>query len=283
MTTPGDVLRRTTGSFSVPVRATMAVFRPASNLSTGLFRGVGTRLYFGMDCWRALVREPATYLPELVRHMKTIGVDSVPLTIAVAAFIGSVIALQTRYQIFPGIQLSVVPFISRQMITLEMAPLLTGLVLTGRVGAKMTAELGTMRVTEQIDALETLAYDPVAFLVVPRVLAAVVMLPVLTIVANAVGLLSATFTSIVATDLKMWHITEGMRLAFDSFQITYGLIKAFFFGGAISFLSSYEGYHAGAGAEGVGSSTAKAVVIGCVAVLILDSLTATLLAPFLQG
>ncbi len=283
MTTPGDVLRRTTGSFSVPVRAAMAVFRPASNLSTGLFRGVGTRLYFGMDCWRALVREPATYLPELVRHMKTIGVDSVPLTIAVAAFIGSVIALQTRYQIFPGIQLSVVPFISRQMITLEMAPLLTGLVLTGRVGAKMTAELGTMRVTEQIDALETLAYDPVAFLVVPRVLAAVVMLPVLTIVANAVGLLSATFTSIVATDLKMWHITEGMRLAFDSFQITYGLIKAFFFGGAISFLSSYEGYHAGAGAEGVGSSTAKAVVIGCVAVLILDSLTATLLAPFLQG
>lgn len=283
MTTPSDILRRSTDTYPVPVRATVAVFRPASNLSTGLLGGIGKRLFFAFDCWRGLIREPSTYLPEIVRHMKTIGVDSVPLTVAVAAFIGSVIALQTRYQIFPGIQLAVVPFISRQMITLEMAPLLTALVLTGRVGAKMTAELGTMRVTEQIDALETLAYDPVAFLVVPRVLAALVMLPILTIIANGVGLASATFTSIVATDLKMWHITEGMRLSFDTFQITYGLIKAFFFGGAISFLSSYEGFYAGAGAEGVGSSTAKAVVIGCVAVLILDSLTAVLLAPFLQG
>jgi phospholipid/cholesterol/gamma-HCH transport system permease protein len=276
-------IRRDTGSFPVPIRATIKVARPASQLTTGLVAGIGKRAYFALECWRGFLREPATYLPEIVRHMKAIGVDSVPLTVAVAAFIGSVIALQTRYQIFPGIQLSVVPFISRQMITLEMAPLLTALVLTGRVGAKMTAEIGTMRVTEQIDALETLAYDPVAYLVVPRVLAALAMLPVLTIVANAIGLTSATLTSLLATDLKAWHISEGMRLSFDTFQLTYGLIKAFFFGGAISFLSAYEGYNAGAGAEGVGQSTAKAVVIGCVAVLILDSLTAVLLAPYLQG
>jgi phospholipid/cholesterol/gamma-HCH transport system permease protein len=215
--------------------------------------------------------------------MRTIGVDSVPLAAIVAAFIGSVIALQTRYQIFPGIQLSVVPFISRQMITLEMAPLLTGLVLTGRVGAKMTAEIGTMRVTEQIDALETLAFDPVAYLVVPRLIAALLMLPILTIVANAVGLGSSILTSIAATDLKWWHINEGLRLSFDTFQIGYGLIKSVLFGGAIAFLCAFEGYRTTAGAEGVGNATAKAVVIGCVAILVLDSVTAMMLAPFLQG
>lgn len=283
MAQPADYLRRTTGSFPLPVRTGLRVLRPAANMTAGLLRGLGERLYFARDCWRALVREPETYLPELVRHMRTIGVDSVPLTMAVAAFIGSVIALQTRYQIFPGIQLSVVPFISRQMITLEMAPLLTALVLTGRVGAKMTAEIGTMRVTEQIDALETLAYDPVAYLVVPRVLAALCMFPVLTIVANAIGLSSAVVTSLIATDLKWWDVSEGLRLSFDTFQLTYGLIKSFFFGAAISFLGSYEGYQTGAGAEGVGSSTAKAVVVACVAVLILDSITAMMLAPFLQG
>ena len=105
---------------------------------------------------------------ETIRQMRNIGVDSLPLAAIVAAFIGAVTAFQTRYQLFGGVQLSVVGLISRQSIILELGPLLTGLVLTGRVGARMTAEIGTMRVTEQIDALETLAYDPVAYLVVPR-------------------------------------------------------------------------------------------------------------------
>jgi phospholipid/cholesterol/gamma-HCH transport system permease protein len=274
--------RRPTEQLPLPARGSLRFFRPASALSFGLLEGIGKRFYFARDAFRALRYESDTYLPELIKHMKNIGVDSLPLTLAVAAFIGSVIALQTRYQIFPGIQLSVVPFISRQMIVLEMAPLLTGLVLTGRVGARITAEIGTMRVTEQIDALETLAYDPVAYLVVPRVIAGILMLPVLTVIADAIGLGSAVFTSIVATDLKWWDINEGLRLSFNTFQIWYGLIKAVLFGGAISFLCSYEGYNAGSGAEGVGSSTAKAVVIGSVAVLILDSLTAILLAPYLQ-
>ena len=120
--------------------------------------------------------DPGTYGRETIRQMRNIGVDSLPLAAIVAAFIGAVTAFQTRYQLFGGVQLSVVGLISRQSIVLELGPLLTGLVLTGSVGARMTAELGTMRVTEQIDALETLAYDPVAYLVVPRFIAAVVML-----------------------------------------------------------------------------------------------------------
>jgi len=140
-----------------------------------------------------------------------------------------------------------------------------------------------MRVTEQIDALETLAYDPIAYLVVPRVIAATLMLPVLTVIADAVGVGTAFATSIVATDVLRTDFIEGLRLAFAPFQIVYSLIKATIFGFAISFFCSYEGYTADVGAEGVGSSTAQAVVITSVAILVLDALTALLLAPYLQA
>jgi phospholipid/cholesterol/gamma-HCH transport system permease protein len=215
--------------------------------------------------------------------MRNIGVDSVPLAAFVAAFIGAVTAFQTRYQLFGGVQLSVVGLISRQSIVLELGPLLTGLVLTGRVGARITAEIGTMRVTEQIDALETLAYDPVAYLIVPRFIAAVIMLPILVILADAIGIMTAYFTAIAATDVTKEAFSEGLRLAFAPFQIVYSIIKATLFGAAIAFFCSYEGYTADVGAEGVGRSTAQAVVVTSVAILVLDALTALLLAPYLQG
>jgi phospholipid/cholesterol/gamma-HCH transport system permease protein len=272
----------TTSQFPVAQRLGIRFFRRVTRAVLGTFAGIGTRTFFFRDAVRAL-SEPRTYLPESVRQMANIGVGSVPLTVIVAAFIGSVIALQTRYQLFPGVQLSVVGLISRQMIILELGPLLTGLVLTGRVGARMTAEIGTMRVTEQIDALETLAYDPMAYLVVPRVIAAVIMLPILTILANAVGVGTAFVTAGFATDVTWLQFEEGLRLAFNPFQIVYSLIKATMFGAAIAFLCSFEGYTTGAGAEGVGRSTAKAVVISCVAILVLDAVTAAALAYKLQG
>ena len=186
------------------------------------------------DIGRAL-RDADTYGPETFRQMRNIGVDSLPLAAIVAAFIGAVTAFQTRYQLFHGVQLSVVGLISRQSVILELGPLLTGLVLTGRVGARITAEIGTMRVTEQIDALETLAYDPVAYLVVPRLLAALVMVPALTILADAIGVGTAYLTAVLATDVTSQAFSEGLRLAFAPFQIVYSIIKATIFGGAIAF------------------------------------------------
>ncbi|MEP6692604.1 MAG: ABC transporter permease, partial [Gemmatimonadaceae bacterium] len=156
------------------------------------------------------------------------------------------------------------------------------LVLTGRVGARMTAEIGTMRVTEQIDALETLAYDPMAYLVVPRLLAALIMLPMLTVVADAIGVLTAYGTAITATDVTSEDMKLGLRLAFSTFQIIYSLIKAALFGLAIAFFCTFEGYKTESGAEGVGRSTAKAVVITSVAILVLDALTAAVLAKYLR-
>ena len=247
-----------------------------------VFAGIGERGYFVRDIGRATT-SPRTYGPEIVAHMRRMGVDSVPLVAAVAAFIGAVTAVQTRFQLLPGVELSVVGLITRQSIILELGPLLTGLVLTGRVGARITAELGTMRVTEQIDALETLAYDPIAYLVVPRLLAALIMVPMLTIMANAIGVGTAFFTAVVATDVSSAAFSEGLRLAFAPFQIVYSIIKSILFGGAIAFFCSYEGYTTTAGAEGVGRSTAQAVVITSVAILVLDALTALLLAPFLQA
>jgi phospholipid/cholesterol/gamma-HCH transport system permease protein len=244
-----------------------------------VFAGIGARGYFVRDIGRA-VSAPRTYGPEIISQMRRMGVDSIPLVAAVAAFIGAVTAVQTRFQLLPGVELTVVGLITRQSIILELGPLLTALVLTGRVGARITAELGTMRVTEQIDALETLAYDPVAYLVVPRLIAAVIMVPVLTVFADTIGIVTGMFAGqMVGVDPAAF--AEGLRLSFAPFQIFYSLLKATLFGTAIAFFCAFEGFYASAGAEGVGRSTASAVVVTSVAILMLDALTAVVLARYL--
>lgn len=259
-----------------------AVLQLAERRIGGILRALGRRAFFARDIVRGM-RDPETWMPETIRQMRTIGVESVPLTIIVAGFLGGVTAFQTRYQLFPGVQLSVVGLIARQSIVLELGPLLTALVLTGRVGARMTAEIGTMRVTEQIDALETLAFDPVAYLALPRFIAGIVMLPALVMLANATAIFSAWATLVLATDVRTDDFVAGLRLAFNAFQVVYSLIKAFVFGAAIAFVCAYEGYVTEAGAEGVGRSTAHAVVIASVSILVLDAIVAAVLAPFIQA
>lgn len=272
---------RPTEQFPVVQQQGIRFFRRVSRSFISFFRQIGARGYFLRDIGRAF-GDPATFIPETIRQMRRIGVDSIPLTVIVAAFIGGVIAIQVRYQLFPGVQLSIIGLSVRLMQVLELGPLLTGLVLTGRVGARMTAEIGTMRVTEQIDALETLSYDPLAFLIVPRLLACLVMLPCLVILADATGLFSGYVVSVNVTGVTKQDFVAGVRLGFGTFQVVYSLIKATLFGAAIALVCSYEGFVTEAGAEGVGRSTAKAVVITSVSILILDTLTAALLAPYLQ-
>jgi phospholipid/cholesterol/gamma-HCH transport system permease protein len=243
---------------------------------------VGHGGYYIWDVLRGL-GQPATWGRETLRQMYSIGVGSVPFILVVGAFLGGVTAFQTFYQLFAGVQFSVVGLISRQSIVLELGPLLTALTLTGRVGARMTAEIGTMRVTEQIDALETLAYDPIAYLAVPRILAALVMIPALTMIANAAALASAWLVLITATPVTSADYEAGLRLAFTPFQIVYSMIKAVSYGGAIATVCSYQGYVAEAGAEGVGRSTAKAVVITSITILVLDGIIAAMFATLIQA
>jgi phospholipid/cholesterol/gamma-HCH transport system permease protein len=278
---PFDGRLQPTETFPVVQRTGIKIFRRITRAFLAFFHAVGARGYFIRDMGRAL-GDPATFIPETIRQMQRVGVESIPLTVIVAAFIGGVIAIQVRYQLFPGVQLSIIGLSVRLMQVLELGPLLTGLVLTGRVGARMTAEIGTMRVTEQIDALETLSYDPVAFLIVPRLIAAIVMLPCLVVLADATGLFSGYLVSIYVTGVTKQDFIAGVRLGFGTFQVVYSLLKATLFGAAIAFVCSYEGFITEAGAEGVGKSTAKAVVITSVTILILDTLTAALLAPYLQ-
>jgi phospholipid/cholesterol/gamma-HCH transport system permease protein len=276
------VSHRPTASFPVVQRQGLRFFRFVGRYALLFLGGVGARVLFLRDIRRALL-EGRTWRGQVFHQMRAIGVDSLPLVIMVAAFIGGVIAIQMRYQLFPGIQLSIVGLSTRQIVILETGPLLTGLVLAGRVGAKMTAEIATMRVTEQIDALETLAFDPVAYLVVPRLIAATIMLPILTIFADAFGVVSGLLASVLLTDVQFAQFMEGVRLGYDQFQVTYSLIKATLFGAAIAFLCTFEGYMTFGGAEGVGKSTAKAVVVSSIAILVLDAVTAIFLAPYLQG
>jgi phospholipid/cholesterol/gamma-HCH transport system permease protein len=271
-----------TETFPVVQRTGIRFFRRVTRFYANLFGGIGEYAYFLRDIARAF-GDPATYVAETIRQMRNIGVDSLPLALIVAGFLGAVTAFQARYQLFGGVQLSVLGLLVRGSIVLELGPLLTALVLTGRVGARMTAEIGTMRVTEQIDALETLAYDPVAYLAVPRFLASLVMMPALVMLANAMAIICAWITLRLATDVTTQDYIAGLRLSFVPFQIFYSLIKALFFGGAIALVCSYEGYITEAGAEGVGRSTAKAVVIASVSILVLDAIIAALFAPFISA
>ncbi|HTR78023.1 MAG TPA: ABC transporter permease, partial [Gemmatimonadaceae bacterium] len=127
------------------------------------------------------------------------------------------------------------------------------------------------------------AYDPIAYLIIPRILAATLMLPVLVILADAIGCGSGFVVGVLATDITSTDFREGLQLAFSNFQVFYSLLKATMFGTAIALMCSYEGYITGSGAEGVGRSTARAVVIASVTILVLDALTAAVLAPYLQG
>ena len=279
---PTGTDNRPTESFPVVQRAGIRFFRRYRRAWSEGFRGIGLRGLYLRNIFRAL-GDPRTWAAETVRQMRYIGVDSVPLTIIVAGFLGAVTAFQAYYQLFAGVQLSVLGLLVRGSILLELGPLLTALVLTGRVGARMTAEIGTMRVTEQIDALETLAYDPVAFLTVPRLLAALVMLPALTILANATAILLAWATLLAATPVTTTDYIAGLRLGFAPFQVVYSLIKAVSYGAAIAFVCTYEGYTTEAGAEGVGRSTARAVVISSVAILVLDAVIAAALSHFIKA
>ena len=281
-TTLSPPARRSTDDFPVISRVGIGFFRRTARTWRRIFGGVGQRGFFLRDIVRGAAH-PTMYAAEVPNQMRAIGVDSLPLVIIVAGFLGAVTAFQAFYQLFAGVQYSVLGLLIRGSLVLELGPLLTALVLCGRVGARMTAEIGTMRVTEQIDALETLAYDPVAYLAVPRLIAALIMLPVLVVIANFAAILSAWATLLLATPVTSNDYIIGLRLSFTPFQVIFGLIKAVCFGGAIAFVCSYEGYITRAGAEGVGRSTARAVVFASVSILVLDAIIAAALARYISS
>ncbi|HEX6924982.1 MAG TPA: ABC transporter permease [Longimicrobiaceae bacterium] len=218
-----------------------------------------------------------TWGPLLMVQMRRLGVDSLPIALFLAAFTGIVLALQASYTFTGAIPLYFVGTLVGKTMILELGPVLTGLALAGRVGANIAAQLGTMRVSEQIDALETLAYNPVSYLVVPRVLAGVLMFPIVVIFANATGILAGLVTAINLLDMSTQEFVRGLRLFYEPFDLTYSLIKTTSFGLLITVIGCFQGFTTDGGAEGVGISTTRAVVISSMLILVFDAFWAVVL------
>lgn len=229
-----------------------------------------------MDVGRALV-DVGTWGPLLVPHMRRLGVDSIPIGIFLAVFTGIVLALLSSYIFTGAVPLYFVGALVAKTVMMELGPVLTGMALAGRVGANIAAELGTMRVTEQVDALETLAYDPYAYLVVPRVLAATLMFPVVTAMAMAVGVTAGWITAVNLLELSTPEFFKGAKLFYQFKDIWFGLVKSASFGAAVAIMGVMMGLRTAGGAEGVGRSATRAVVLGCEAILVLDAFWALVL------
>ena len=213
----------------------------------------------------------------LIAQMAHIGVGSMPLTVIVALFTGAVAAVQASYQFRDYVPMLYLGTVIGKSVVIELGPVLTALVVGGRVGASIAAELGTMRVTEQVDAMETMGISPVRFLVVPRILAALVMLPALTIFADFVAILGGFLVATLTLDVSAHTFISGLKLYFKTQDVISGLIKAFFFGGIIATMGCYFGLKSEGGAEGVGVATTHAVVASCLLILIVDYLLASFL------
>ena len=217
------------------------------------------------------------YLPRTFEQAVAVGYGSLFIVLLVAGFAGAVTSLQAGYQFTGSVPLYIYGAVITESIILELGPVLTGLILAGRIGARYAAELGTMRVTEQIDALESLGRSPVTHLLLPRVLAGFLVIPALVMFANITGFLTgwiAAKSSIGITDADFIY---GARYYFRAFDLWYSMIKAVFFAGAVTLIPCYIGYHTQQGAEGVGRSTTTAVVAASVTILLLDTVLAQVL------
>lgn len=228
---------------------------------------------YGLLLYRALrsLYEFKTYRRNLLNELVKIGYESVPIVLLTGIFTGAVMTLQTSYQLdIVYVPRSVIGSIVSQSLLIELSAVITSLVLAGKVGARIATELGTMRVTEQIDALESMGFNSVSFLVVPRVLSGLIMFPVLYIVASVSGIGGGLVAGVLSGALPASDFMQGAREFFFPWDVTFGFLKSFVFGFVITSISCYKGYFVTGGAEGVGTGTTQATVLSCIYVLLAD-------------
>lgn len=216
-------------------------------------------------------------LKNITLQMERIGIGSIPLVLVTSLFVGAVTAIQAAYQFQGFVPMRYIGAVVGKSVTLELGPVLTALVVGGRVSAAIAAELGTMKVTEQLDAMEMIAIDPVDYLVLPRIIAATLMLPVLTVFSDLLAILGGMVVSKISMGVSLNVFQSGLRLLFESQDLIGGLVKTFFFGFIIAFMGCYHGFSTKGGAEGVGIATMKAVVSSCLLILVANYLLASLI------
>jgi len=248
-------------------------------VSSGLSRFGRAALLF----WQILrvLPHPRRYLGAALEQAFLIGVRSLPLVLFIAMLGGAVTSQQSGAQFGGGLPLWVIGSVLAASVLTELGPLLTAIVMMARVGAAIAAELASMQVTEQIDALRAMGRDPVAFLVVPRVVAGVLVFPALVILADAAGLWAGWLVGQLAVQgLTSADIIYGMRFYFRPWALWFSVIKGGVFGFAVTFVACLIGLEGGGGAEGVGRTTTNAVVFTTIMLMVIDVLLAPLLKAF---
>lgn len=230
---------------------------------------VGDFTFFVARTWMwLLVRFPRRSV--LLPNFYQVGVRSLPVIALTGTFIGMVLSVQSYFQFKQlGLETRLGAVINMSLVR-ELGPVLAATMLAGRVGSAMAAELGTMRVTEQIDALASMGANPVFHLVVPRFLASVFLIPALTVMADFMGVVGGYFYSVIILGIDFHHYRYNSEQFVGVFDLLMGLFKSLFFGGTISLVSCYRGFHCAPGAEGVGRAATAAFVYSFVIILILD-------------
>lgn len=262
---------RLSRAYSIPVEK--AVYDPRRQIGRmtllaathmGRFSNLVVEIVRGLPEWRI-------WFPRTIDQAAHVGVGSLFIVMLTAAFAGGVTALQAGYQFTGSIPVYFAAGVIVQSLILELGPVLTAMVLAGRIGARYAAELGTMRVTEQIDALESLGRSPISHLVIPRVVAGTLMLPILVLFADLTGIFFGWAAARQSLQITNADFVFGARYFFQPYDLWYSLIKALFFGLAVTVLPCYMGFSTQKGAEGVGRATTTAVVTASVLILALDA------------
>jgi phospholipid/cholesterol/gamma-HCH transport system permease protein len=218
------------------------------------------------------------YWKELMHQCVEIGIGSLGIVAIISVFIGAVSTVQTSYQLVsPLIPLSTIAQIVRDTVILEFAPTLTCIVLAGVVGSKIASELGNMRVSEQIDALEIMGINSKAYLILPKILAALMVIPMLVVIAAVLGIWGGRMAGAASGILPGEMFDRGLNMAFVPYNVAFAMSKAYTFSFILSSIPAYYGYHVQGGALEIGRSSTQAVVTSCIMILLADYILAALL------
>jgi phospholipid/cholesterol/gamma-HCH transport system permease protein len=264
-----DLLDRAAAPFGRPLAA---VGRVAENVAQ--HAGQMGMLLWGIVSYTVRGRVSGR---EIANQMYWMGIGSLPIVLVTATLIGIVTAQQGGYQFTGSIPLYIMGSVVVSSIVLELGPVMTAVMLIGRVGARITAEFGTMQVSEQIDAMHSLGRDPVRVLAAPRVIAGIVVVPVLVGIANTVGIFAGAVSAQATLGLGIESFFYGARLYWHSWDMFYSLMKGMTFGFVIPFVAVHMGFRTRGGAEGVGKATTSSVMFMTLAILVLDATFPTLL------
>lgn len=218
------------------------------------------------------------YLKQIFREMEDMGFGSVGIVVINSVFMGAVITIQSAYNIVnPLVPLTAIGIVARDSIIIEFSPTVIMMVLAGKIGSSVSSEIGTMRVTEQIDALEIMGINAASYLVVPKIVSAIFILPFIVIISMFMGILGGWIAGDLSGACPSADYLKGLQDSFNSFNITFALIKTVIFAFIITSVSSYQGYYTQGGALEVGRASTKAVVYSNILILIFDYICTQLL------